>query len=41
MFFDDELARRPTLIVANKVDLVPERVSGVENRIPEALQSPR
>jgi GTP-binding protein len=35
--FDAELARRPTLIVANKVDLVPERVAELEDRIPGAL----
>ncbi|MEA2509850.1 MAG: GTPase [Actinomycetota bacterium] len=35
--FDDELANRPTLIVANKVDLVPERVSTLAARLPEAI----
>jgi GTP-binding protein len=35
--FDEELANRPTLIVANKVDLVPERVSTLAARLPEAI----
>jgi GTP-binding protein len=35
--FDPELATRPTLIVANKVDLVPDRGAELEGNIPEAL----
>ncbi len=35
--FDPELARRPTLIVANKIDLVPDRISGLRQRIPDAM----
>jgi GTP-binding protein len=35
--FDPELATRPSLIVANKLDLAPDRGAELEDRIPEAL----
>jgi GTPase len=35
--FDDELANRPTLIVANKVDLARDRASTLAERLPGAI----
>jgi GTP-binding protein len=35
--FDDELADRPMLIVANKVDVAPERASTLAQRLPDAI----
>jgi GTP-binding protein len=35
--FDAELAGRPSLIVANKIDLAPERMPELEELIPEAV----
>jgi GTPase len=35
--FDPELAARPTLIVANKVDLVPDRMEELRERVSEAM----
>jgi GTP-binding protein len=35
--FDPELAARPTLIVANKVDLVPDRMEELRQRVPGAM----
>jgi GTPase len=35
--FDEELADRPALIVANKVDLAPERAAVLAQRLPDAI----
>jgi GTPase len=35
--FDPDLADRPSLIVANKIDAVPERLDELKSRVPEAI----